>query len=695
MRQTFATSWGRPLAVVFLALATLLTGGCDDGFTTSAVPEFSATPSSFRFGKLTIGTDDDSVVQVKNEGEGDLKIAKIRFDGASTSELMLSWSTGNDPTQAEVGISRSGDYLFPSTLTIAPGESIFFTMNYSPTDEVFDDGGRLVFETNTQNGDEFIPITIDGAGAQILVAPRTVDFERVAAGDSVDREVTVSNVGTANLEITKILLNGSQDFLPLVNDKDPRRFEDVLADPDDDGEPGLAPDAQFTITIRYQPLVEGQDNAELLIQSSDPQVPEVAVDLRANGATQCLKVTPQAVEFPGSLVNRTETRTVNLESCGSEALEIRAIFVKEGSDPAFALDATQLDELTLPFVLPAATPGEALPRQALRVLFAPREQRIYNGTLIVETNDPFRPIREINLLGRGAANACPQARAAIDEFNVLPLDTVVLDGGPSIDQDGPNNKPVSYQWVVTSSPSGSLSRPLESFHNPADPANQGPEDDIATPTALFWVDLAGTYTLELRVTDRLGLDSIACDNAAVVTIVAKPEEAIHVQLIWRTPSDPDETDGQGADLDLHLLHPNALSWFSDPFDAYYANPVPDWGQLENPVDDPSLDIDDINGGGPENINLDQPENTDDLGAPYLVGVHYYNSQDRLSGFDYGPTFARVRIFLNGELAWDYTDDEGNALEKEMQAEDHFWDVAQINWPAATVETRDRYYDQRP
>ena len=53
-----------------------------------------------------------------------------------------------------------------------------------------------------------------------------------------------------------------------------------------------------------------------------------------------------------------------------------------------------------------------------------------------------------------------------------------------------------------------------------------------------------------------GLDSIACENPAVVTIVAQPEEAIHVQLVWRTPLDEDD-ELEGSDLDLHLPHPSA------------------------------------------------------------------------------------------------------------------------------------------
>jgi hypothetical protein len=495
--------------------------------------------------------------------------------------------------------------------------------------------------------------------------------------------------------------------------KDPRRINREILQV-------LEPGTDMTVTVRYEPQVEGPDAAELSIASNDPRSPEVNVTLTANGATPCLNVNPGALEFRTSLVNRTDSRPLTLESCGGAAVKIGRLLLAEGGDPAFEL--VQPEGVNFPIQLPAYTQedqsnGLAAPSQPIEIQFTPREQRIHNGTLIVESTDPTGEAvnpgcagnemdpcwyrTEVSLLGRGVLNACPQARAVQEEFNVVPLDVVVLDGSPSIDQDGPNNRPVRYEWVITSRPDGSTSQPRESFFDPAQPANDGPDDDLTSPNSVFFVDIAGTYTAELRVTDNLGLDSIACENPAVVTIVAQPEEAIHVQLVWRTPADDDETDQEGSDLDLHLLHPSAENWGNrqivDAYDCYYLNPTPDWGQLENSEDDPSLDIDDINGAGPENVSLNNPQDTAVLGAPYLVGVYYYSSRGRQTGFDYGPSFARVRIYIRGELAWEYDGSEGDEQmgEKEMQAEDHFWYVAQINWPSGEIVTRDLYSNSAP
>lgn len=681
------------LAVVLFTCAAAL-AGCGDDQDTIGTAEVQLNPGQFLFAKLALGSDADRQVQLQNIGSGELIIASIDFDlDNAEQEFELYWKRQLDDPDL-VGVTRTGDVQFGFPLRVPAGESLYLILNYRAVREV-PVGGRIVFETNAPDTPLVeIPVDLQEGAPEINVNPLQYDFERVAAGDSDETSIQVANIGQLDLEIRDVLLNGDQDFKPLIEVdgelRDPRQI------PDGELVRLLTPGETFDITVRYSPLVEGPGRAELVIFSNDPNRGEVAVSLAANGATPCLQANPPALEFRTSLVNRTDSRPMALESCGGAPIEITRIYLQD-ADPAF-----QLVEDSLP-ALPAIMPAYAQedrdvnlppPSRSIEIAFTPREERIHNGTLVIESNDPVTPRREVPLLGRGVTNACPQARAVNDEFYVVPLDVVVFDGSPSIDQDGIDARPVAYEWVITSRPAGSVSQPHESFYDPAQPANGGLDDDIETPTAVFFVDLAGTYTAELRVRDNLGLDSIACENPAVVTIVAEPEEAIHVQLVWRTPEDDDETDQRGTDLDLHLLHPAADSWFSRPFDCHYNNPVPDWGQLGNPADDPSLDIDDINGAGPENINLDNPENTETLGSPYLVGVHYYNSRDRVDGTEYGPSFATVRIFIEGQLSWDFTDN-GNPGEKEMQAQDHFWDVAQISWPSGDVVTRDRYYMARP
>jgi hypothetical protein len=122
---------------------------------------------------------------------------------------------------------------------------------------------------------------------------------------------------------------------------------------------------------------------------------------------------------------------------------------------------------------------------------------------------------------------------------------------------------------------------------------------------------------------------------------------------------------------LHLRHPNGDAWSRGTLDCYCANRAPDWGPI-GPVADPSLDIDDINGAGPENITIEEPEDTDAHdGRPCRVGVEYFRADNFATGGTWGPSEATVRVFLEGRLA--------GVFVGVLEDTSHLWEVADIVW----------------
>jgi hypothetical protein len=245
---------------------------------------------------------------------------------------------------------------------------------------------------------------------------------------------------------------------------------------------------------------------------------------------------------------------------------------------------------------------------------------------------------------------------------------VTLDGAASVDPDGPDGRPATYEWVVLARPEGSLASPRESL--PREDAIDGPRDDTRTPSAVFFVDMVGQYTLELRVTDGQGLSNDACNAAdnRLVYIDSRPMPALEV-VLENGPNGADELAAPpGVDLDLHLRHPEG-DWFTVPFDCSSDNSNPDWGMLGNPDDDPVLFSDAP--GALERLLYPRPENSEVIGRPYTVGVH---------GFDAPPGLAApftVTIRINGEIA--YTSPPGLAI-----AKDDFCTIATLDWPSGTV-----------
>jgi hypothetical protein len=679
----------RFIPLIALVLGGLAFAGCDDGLVKTEVGSLEVSPTNFQFGKIELGSTRDDTVRLTNVGAGTLKMTGFRITGQASGDFNLYWYLGDDDSAAQnVGI-EDGQVFFPRVVDLEPEGIMTLILAYTPTSDLAA-AGSVVFETNDSdeaNRNVEIPIVASEAGAELRVSPTTVDFGRVPAGNNKRMEVTVTNTGQATANIESMTVHGSEDFNAWMGEVDVEVDPTVLADPDGDGTPGLSPAKQFTFEVTFAPEVDGPDQGEISIISNSA-VRDTRVGLIANGASPCINVVPESLDFGAALVGRNNPRGLSIESCGGEPLQLKSIRLADGSD-AFALDVETVPDL--PANLPAYDRDQAPPARTINVLFHPEQEIPYSGTVIIESNDPDFPVVEVPLLGRGSVNECPTAAVVQTEFDVLPLDIITLDGSDSVDPDGPMGRPVTYEWTVIRRPDGSTAEPVEQFFNPARPADGGPADRMDTPTAFFFVDLAGDYTIELRVVDNMdtAAPSDTCPQpAATVTIHAQPDEDIHVQLVWHTAGDDDETDSEGSDIDLHMLHPHGRAWAVAPLDCYFANSEPDWGPL-GPPGNPSLDIDDVNGAGPENINLDEPEDTGALGGTYRVGVHYYRAENFVSGGTWGPSEVTIRIFLGGEEAGEWT--------REITRTDHFWEVASIIWTEADkrVQVINRYHNSVP
>jgi uncharacterized protein YfaP (DUF2135 family) len=250
-------------------------------------------------------------------------------------------------------------------------------------------------------------------------------------------------------------------------------------------------------------------------------------------------------------------------------------------------------------------------------------------------NDPQQPNTKIEVMGSASENRCPtaSARARLSSstnwsklLNLSPLDVVTFDGSLSSD---PESTIQNYYWSVKSAPKDSTSKIVT--------------DGAA---ASLFLDLAGNYEVCLNVED--GDNMMSC-NTDCISISALPRETIHVQLVWHTPGDSDETDTEGADLDLHFMSLPDGKWgdvgeseLNNGTDVYFLNPRPVWPIEGQGNELPSLDIDDIDGAGPENVNLDHP-------TPcrwYAIGVHYIQENA------FGPSYATVRIYVDGKLKFE-------------------------------------------
>jgi hypothetical protein len=182
---------------------------------------------------------------------------------------------------------------------------------------------------------------------------------------------------------------------------------------------------------------------------------------------------------------------------------------------------------------------------------------------------------------------------------------------------------------------------------PSPVANRGP----------FVPDLAGTYEAQLIVTNELGEDSAPCIASAEVI----PGENFWIEMFWTHNND---------DMDLHLLRPGSTyDQLESNRDCYYANCVGgglNWGSTSSSIDDAFLDLDDIPGTGPENINIDEPES-----GTFAIYVHDY------PGSSYSPSNdVTVNIYVGGVLSWTKT--------KSISGENSYTPFAEVTYPGGAI-----------
>lgn len=218
-----------------------------------------------------------------------------------------------------------------------------------------------------------------------------------------------------------------------------------------------------------------------------------------------------------------------------------------------------------------------------------------------------------------------------------PFETATFDGSQSHDPQGMNI--VTWDWSLQALPNGSS----------AFLASTSPWSKEITP------DLAGTYVARLQVETSDGRRSDAVD----CSVEAIPGDNLWIEMFWVH---------SGDDMDLHLIRPGGTRETNG--DCYYANCTGglSWGQAGT-TDDPALDIDDIPGVGPENINITEPS----ISGFYTVIVHDYPGSIYSGGND-----VTVNIYIGGILLWNDT--------RRISGEDSYTDFARISWPERTVDS---------
>lgn len=220
--------------------------------------------------------------------------------------------------------------------------------------------------------DELITGADDEGTPDIVVDPLLINFGlvEVGTGPAAIETVSVSNIGDDALEIYGLELE-DPDFGTVYTISG---ISSVLV------EPG----SSVSFTVTYEPLTAIAYGTRVLIDSNDPDEPQVGVELRAEGLAPAIEVTPESYAFGTLYLGCEAEHLVRIANVGNADLVVSDLdYVSESSDLHF--DVNEAANGPLPWTI--------APDASLSVLvdYVPLDDRDDDGFLTVTSNDPYKP----------------------------------------------------------------------------------------------------------------------------------------------------------------------------------------------------------------------------------------------------------------------------------------------------------------
>ena len=459
----------------------------------------------------------------------------------------------------------------------------------------------------------------------LKVTPEVVHLTNIPIAADTPITLTLTNASAALLEGVAVALEEPHDPAFTLLPSQPTQ---------------VAASGTAFIQLLVRPLAVTTLETRLIVTAVDDAVPSNRVEVpitveAADLGLPDIQLDPgpsAGIDFARIGRNDVVRASVTIENVG-----VRDLIVDETALVADVEGDTSI-HLTTP--VPAGFAIQPAESISLDLVFAPTDTAAHSATLRVRSNDPDEHVVVLPIRGQG--HECPTALAVlVDDASALqPFDTVRLDGTGSTPASIDTTID-TYVWSLEQRPLGSTAVPAVT-------------DQARTELT---ADVAGDYVVRLDVVDSTGARS--CEPSLVPLHVV-PQEDLHVQLVWDHPT---------ADVDLHIVREGG-ELFDHDGDCYFSNKKPDWFPA-TPEMNPTLDVDDDRGYGPENANIEHPL----PGSKWSVLVHYWNAQSAADP----RTIATLRVFVFGQQAIELT--------QTFTTDQTLWHAVEIDWPQDPTTTQ--------
>ena len=340
---------GTGFSLTGLALPLTLAPGKSTAFTVSFTPTSGASSSS---SLMLMSNAPTSPTTIPLSGAGSAQVLQLTPSttalsfgnqtlNASATQSVTLTNTGNAAVSiSQVNVAGSGFTLNGSAalVTLSAGQAASFSVTFTPTMAGNSTGTASVVSTAANSP---LSISLSGVGVQpqISVAPGSVSFGTLTVGQTSSQTITLSNPGSASLNITQVGGPGtgfglSGLAMPLT----------------------LAPGKSTAFTVSFTPTSGTSSSSTLTLVSNAPNSP-TTIPLSGTGSAQVLQLTPSAtsLSFGSQTLNASTMQSVTLTNTGNAAVSVSQVnvagsgFTLNGSAPLVTLSAGQAASFSVTF----------------------------------------------------------------------------------------------------------------------------------------------------------------------------------------------------------------------------------------------------------------------------------------------------------------------------------------------------------
>ena len=302
---------------------------------------------------------------------GDIDFGSVPIGGTAHGHLLL-WNRGGQPGVVEVAVAADEGVEFAleqHSVLVQPKASAQVVLNFSPKEA----GPRQAI-LHIEAGAERQTVRLQGVGQFFALSPATVDFARVAVGESSSRVVEIANVGNADFEIHQLRSTSAEFTVHTSIDADSKFL--------------LPAHSQRTLPLHvaFGPSARGAISGTLRLDGLGAhEMMTLDILLKGNGVAAEIEVNPAGVvDFGYAVLGEQMERTFVATNVGDTVLQVEA--------------HPQSKEAHVTPAQFALAPGESV---RLTLFFMPNALGERRGRVLLVSNDVKDRARPLEYKGHG------------------------------------------------------------------------------------------------------------------------------------------------------------------------------------------------------------------------------------------------------------------------------------------------------